>query len=64
MSEKKTLRQREHELLSAIVTHRGRDELEALAARYEASGGKPRPRHRSLITYIVAHERSLGLIVG
>jgi hypothetical protein len=24
MSEKKTLRQREHELLSAIVTHRGR----------------------------------------
>lgn len=64
MSEKKTLRQREHELLSLIVTHSGRDELERLASCYQASGGKARPAHKSLITYIIAHERSLGLIEG
>jgi hypothetical protein len=64
MSEKKTLQQREHELLSLIVTHAGRDELVALASLYEASGGKARPPHKSLVTYIIVHERSLGLIEG
>jgi hypothetical protein len=64
MPEKKTLQQREHELLSLIVTRAGREELEALARRYEASGGKARPAHKSLITYIIVHERALGLIEG
>jgi hypothetical protein len=64
MAEKKTLAEREHELLSLIATRDGREELEALATRYEASGGRARPHHKSLITYIVVHERSLGLIEG
>jgi hypothetical protein len=62
MPEKKTLAEREHELLSQIVTRDGRDALEALARQYEASGGKVRPHYQSVITYIIAHERSLGLV--
>jgi hypothetical protein len=64
MSEKKTLAEREHELLSLIVSPGGRAELEQLAAQYEASGGKARPHYKSLITYIIVHERSLGLVEG
>ena len=64
MSPKKTRHQRETELQSLIATPQGRQELEALAARYQASGGKARPPYTSVITYIIVHERSRGLIDG
>jgi hypothetical protein len=62
MPEEKTLAKRERELLSLIVTRDGRDAPQALAARYEPSCGKARPHYRFLIAYIVAHQRSLGLV--
>jgi hypothetical protein len=42
----------------------GRAELEALASRYQADGGKARPPYTSVITYIIVRERSQGLIDG
>ena len=41
-----------------------RGELEELASRYEADGGRSRPGRASLITYILVHERAKGLISG
>jgi hypothetical protein len=64
MPQKKTRRQREAELQSLIVTPQGRQELEALAARYQAAGGKARPPYTSVVTYIIVHARSQGLIDG
>ena len=64
MLPKKTRLQREMELQSLIATPEGRVELEALAARYQASGGKVRPPCTSVITDIIVHERSQGLIDG
>jgi hypothetical protein len=63
MAEKKTLRQREKELQTLLATPAGRDELEGLADRYRAAGGRLRPEGTSIVTYILVHERQHGLIV-
>src|SRR5438876_12124074 len=59
-SPKKTLPQREAELRTMLATAEGRADLEALAARYAAHGGGV--RHGSVVTYILIHERTRGLI--
>jgi hypothetical protein len=64
MSQAKTLRAREAELQHLMATPEGRRVLEELAARYHAAGGSMRPERTSVITYILVHERKLGLIVG
>jgi hypothetical protein len=60
-SPKKTLPQREAELRTMLATAEGRADLEALAASYAAHGGGV--RHGSVVTYILVHERTRGLIV-
>jgi len=60
----KTLRQREQELQSLLVTPAGREEIEELEARYHAAGGGVRHGKASVITYILVHERGRGLIRG
>jgi len=62
MSPKKTLPQREKELQALLASPSGRKELEALEAQYQAASGKGRPGNRSVITYLLVHERSKGLI--
>jgi hypothetical protein len=62
MSSKKTLAQREKELQALMFTPAGRDELQALGARYYAAGANARPARASLITYILVYEREHGLI--
>jgi len=64
MSPTKTLHEREKELQSLLATPAGRKELEALSVRYQEAGGRMRPANTSVITYILVHERSRGLIVG
>lgn len=64
MAEKKTLQTRELELQQLMKTEQGRAELEALAARYVAAGGRARPPKTSVITYIIVYERDRGLVVG
>jgi hypothetical protein len=64
MSEAKTLSAREAELRQLMATPEGRRALEGLAAGYQAAGGSVRPERTSVITYILVHERKLGLIVG
>jgi hypothetical protein len=58
----KTLQQREKELQTLLATREGRAELESLAARYSSAGGRVRVERTSLVTYILVHERQLGLI--
>jgi hypothetical protein len=60
----KTLPQREKELQALLATSEGKAELEALATRYYASGGRSRPSRTSIVTYILVHERERGLIAG
>jgi hypothetical protein len=62
MTPKKTLPEREKELQSLLVTLAGREELQGLASRYGAVSGKLSPPRRSVITYILVHERAQGLI--
>jgi len=62
MSPQKPLRLREKELQALLATPVGRDELQHLVARYSAAGGRVRPERRSIITYILVHERERGLI--
>jgi hypothetical protein len=64
VSPKKTLRQREQELQALLAAPGGREELQALASRYQAAGGKLRPARTSVVTYILVHERARGLIDG
>src|SRR5262245_24891494 len=64
MPEPKTLHERERELQALMATPDGRDALEELAGRYRAAGGRMRPENTSVITYIIVHERSVGLIAG
>src|SRR3954466_14299230 len=63
-SASKTLGQREEELRSLMASPQGRADLEALAARYERAGWRSRPSGKSVITYIIVHERERGLIEG
>jgi hypothetical protein len=62
MDLKKTLGQREKELQALIITAAGRAEIEELSARYGAASGRMRPERSSAITYILVHERQIGLI--
>ena len=64
MAPTKTLQPREKELQSLMATPAGRKELQELARRYQAAGGRMRPANTSLITYILVHERGQRLIVG
>jgi hypothetical protein len=58
----KTLRQREQELQSLLATPAGQKELQHLDSQYQAKSGRPRAGKASVITYILVHEREVGLI--
>ncbi len=62
MNSPKSLAQREKELRSLLATPQGKRELQELVQRYQAVDG--RPAGKSLITYIIVHERARGHIVG
>jgi hypothetical protein len=64
MPAKKTLQEREKELQSRLANPAGRKELQDLASQYDAASGKVKPLRRSVITYILVHERERGLISG
>jgi hypothetical protein len=64
MTPPKTLQERQKELQALLASPAGRDQLEALAARYAAKGAPMRPSRMSAITYILVHERQRGLIAG
>jgi hypothetical protein len=64
MTPQKTLPQREKELQALLATPAGREELQELAARYAAAGGRVRPERTSVITYILVYERGRGVIRG
>ncbi len=64
MQASKTLQERQAELRALLATREGRDQLEGLASRYYAAGGRVRVEGTSLITYILVHERERGLIRG
>jgi len=64
MTPKKTLPQREKELQTLLATPPGREELQALSARYYAASGRVRPEGASIITYILVYERERGLIAS
>ena len=63
MALKKTLQQREKELQALLATPAGRQELQELDRRYQATG-RLRPANTSVITYILVYERERGLIAG
>lgn len=62
MTPKKTLQERESELRSLLATAAGQTTIQELAARYHEANGKRNPVGRSVITYILVHERERGLI--
>jgi hypothetical protein len=62
MQASKSLQERQNELRPLLATRDGRAELEGLAARYHAAGGRVRVEGTPLITYILVHERERGLI--
>jgi hypothetical protein len=64
MPQTKTRLEREKELQALMGTTEGREQLEALARRYQSEGGRVRPERTSVITYVLVHERQLGLVVG
>jgi hypothetical protein len=64
MPVKKTLQHRERELQALLATPVGRDELQRLAARYYAAGGREKPEGASVVTYLLVHERVHGLIAS
>lgn len=60
----KTVQEREKELKALLATEAGRAELEEMATRYAAAGGRIWPTGRSVVTYIIVHERQFGLVRG
>jgi hypothetical protein len=62
MTPTKTLRQREQELQSLLVTPAGQKDLQHLDSQYQAKSGRLRAGKASVITYILVHERAVGLI--
>jgi len=64
MRKKKTFHDRQEELRSLLTTPAGRAELERLVARYAEESGRLRPARTSAVTYILVHEKELGLIAG
>jgi hypothetical protein len=64
MSAVKTLPEREKELQSMLTTTIGRAQLRDLKDKYEADRGMPNPIGKSVISFILVHEREKGLIVN
>jgi hypothetical protein len=64
MSSTKRLQERERELQALMSTPDGRQRIQELASTYNAASGKLRPTGTSAITYILVHERQVGLISG
>jgi hypothetical protein len=64
MTPPKTLPEREKELQALLASVAGKAELQELAARYSSSSGRVRPAKASVITFILVHERAVGLIRG
>jgi hypothetical protein len=62
MAPTKALSEREKELQSMLTTPTGREGIRQLESRYQAASGRERPARTSIITYIIVHERELGLI--
>ena len=62
MTPTKSVPQREKELQALLATAAGRLQLDELASRYAAAGGRMRPEGTSVVTYILVHERQHGLI--
>lgn len=62
MSSTKTLQEREKELQALLANPAGRQQLEELASQVQATSGNAKPPRRSIITYILVHERERGLI--
>jgi hypothetical protein len=62
MTPKKTLQQREKDLQSMLATPAGRKELEELESRYAAASSRFKPAGKSIITWILVHERVNGLL--
>jgi hypothetical protein len=62
MKPTKTLPQREKELRSLLASPAGRIELQVLESRYTEASGRLRLGRTSLITFILVHEREVGLI--
>ena len=54
----------EKELQALLVTPEGQAKLRALAERYEAAGGRVLHASKSVVTYVLIHERGLGLVNG
>lgn len=59
---RRTRHEREREFQALLGTTEGRRELETLAERYAADSGKPMPHGTSIITYLLIHERTQGLL--
>jgi hypothetical protein len=64
MTSKRTLQEREKELQALLATPAGREELQALVARYAEKSGKVLSSRASLVTFILVHEREQGLVIG
>ncbi len=62
MTAKKTRQEREKELQSLLAIPAGRKELQQLAFRYQTASGRVKPARTSVVTYILVHERTQGLI--
>ena len=62
MTGTKTIAQRQKELQLLLAQPAGQKELQEIAHRYHAAGERMRPEKTSLITYILVHERMLGLV--
>jgi hypothetical protein len=62
MASKTPFHERQKELQSMLASPAGREKLQGLVSRYFAASGKLMPANGSPITYILVHERELGLI--
>ena len=62
MRTKMTLSQREKDLAALLATPIGREQIQELASSYSAASGVLQPAGKSLITFILVHERAQGLI--
>jgi len=60
MTPEKTPRQREKELLTLMATESGRAVPEELASRYAGTATRVNPRGKSVISFILVHERVRG----
>lgn len=58
----KPLREREKELQEMLASKEGRAELKTLERKCTLFSGRSKPRKKSVITFILVHERAQGLI--